>query len=1017
MVTRRDLIKLGVVAATSAGCGQVARASGALPADVDSAPLTDQQAREPKVSGANQQNSWRPYVEIIGADPYPGPSVTVVNPIFRSPIRGFESLDGEWDFALDPETIGFEQGWFKGSGPFNRKIQVPGVWSTQGVGEPGMSHPTHIEGYSVPLRNQYTGSGWYKKVLTRRPEWNGKQVWLKVGGVNSRAWFWLNGKYIGQLYRSCGAYKFDLTTRIVDGENTFVIWVSNQEPSRKGLLNWIDQFGGFYRSIELETTSAVYLDDVWAQPEVANRRANFVVKLLAAPEPPCKFEGSDLIACSTKPIAGNYRVRIAVTTLPDGKEAGKAQVDLTEIAQTGTEISVPVSLDPFRPWSPEEPALYRADLVLERDGQSIDGWTERFGVRSIERHGPDLLLNGKKIFLVGFGDDYVYPLTVASPPSRGEHLVHLKIARSYGFNYVRLHTHIETPEYFEAAEDAGIMIQPAIPYEGSRPAVRDGSYSPLDDLDELICNYRRYVSPISYCMGNEGFHHPDTRVALYRFSKMMDPTRMVRAQDGVGTDYEGISDIHGGPIGEEPLRQEEIVQTMPVVLHEYLNLSAPPDYRLAPLFKGAEAPPYDQVFDRRGSDPNLPSSLFVRTEPKLLAGSDVNGATDLGISPALAERVIEGGHELQSIYQKIGLEQARSLKGVTGYNYWTIVDIDALRPQGLLNTFWGPKRSTPEYFRQFNSPVVLLLPDLSPYGTDRVLNSGARRSYRVACSNFGSVELAGETISWKLVLNGNTLSQGRLEKVHIPQGAITDLGTIDLTMPNVSRPAEVFLHVQFEGEKAHNSWQFYCFPENWARVRPGRPLATSAIHSLIAKQYPETKLLSPEMRPDSRDLLFTDRLNEPALKFIEGGGIVLLLSLTDFSPLQPGIRVGWWTANDQRGTAMAASKAFGDFPSKDGVPSFAMFGLIHDAVLLQGQLVNRIEPLMVTLSKLGYSLSVFETRIGSGRLFATGLDLLSGGPEASYLLDQFVSYCGSHDFSPRKSMTLSDLRARIKFMA
>lgn len=122
-------------------------------------------------------------------------------------------------------------------------------------------------------------------------------------------------------------------------------------------------------------------------------------------------------------------------------------------------------------------------------------------------------------------------------------------------------------------------------------------------------------------------------------------------------------------------------------------------------------------------------------------------------------------------------------------------------------------------------------------------------------------------------------------------------------------------------------------------------------------------------------------------------------------------------ANDQRGRAMAASKAFADFPSKGGVPSFAMFGLIHDAVLLHGQLVNRIDPLIVTRSKLGYSVSVFETRIGSGRLFATGLDLLSGSPEGSYFLDQFVSYRRSHDFSPRKSMTLSDLRAGIKSIA
>jgi hypothetical protein len=82
--------------------------------------------------------------------------------------------------------------------------------------------------------------------------------------------------------------------------------------------------------------------------------------------------------------------------------------------------------------------------------------------------------------------------------------------------------------------------------------------------------------------------------------------------------------------------------------------------------------------------------------------------------------------------------------------------------------------------------------------------------------------------------------------------------------------------------------------------------------------------------------------------------------------------------------------------------------------LLQGPLINGIEPLMATLSKLGYSVSVFETRVGSGRLFATGLNLLSGSPEGSHLLDQFVAYTRSNDFAPRTSMSVSDLRGAIK---
>lgn len=72
--------------------------------------------------------------------------------------------------------------------------------------------------------------------------------------------------------------------------------------------------------------------------------------------------------------------------------------------------------------------LYRAEASLLRADQSVNGWMERFGVRKLDRRGPDFYLNGKRCFLRGFGDDYIYPLTISSPPSREAHRKHLDLA-------------------------------------------------------------------------------------------------------------------------------------------------------------------------------------------------------------------------------------------------------------------------------------------------------------------------------------------------------------------------------------------------------------------------------------------------------------------------------------------------------------------------------------------------------------------------------------------------------------
>ena len=65
-------------------------------------------------------------------------------------------------------------------------------------------------------------------------------------------------------------------------------------------------------------------------------------------------------------------------------------------------------------------------------------------------------------FLRGYGDDHTYPLTISSPADRQAHLANLSKAKAYGFNFVRLHTHVENPEYFEAADELGMMVQSSI---------------------------------------------------------------------------------------------------------------------------------------------------------------------------------------------------------------------------------------------------------------------------------------------------------------------------------------------------------------------------------------------------------------------------------------------------------------------------------------------------------------------------------------------------------------------------
>ena len=107
---------------------------------------------------------------------------------------------------------------------------------------------------------------------------------------------------------------------------------------------------------------------------------------------------------------------------------------------------------------------------------------------------------------------------------------HLAVARKAGFNFVRLHTHCELPEYFEAADELGIMIQAELPYYSDVPT-EHFTFDPKRDVTELWRNYRRHPSLAVYSMGNEGSFGPALDKALHRYVKRMDPDRLKINQD------------------------------------------------------------------------------------------------------------------------------------------------------------------------------------------------------------------------------------------------------------------------------------------------------------------------------------------------------------------------------------------------------------------------------------------------------------------------------------------------------
>ena len=907
----------------------------------------------------------------LAAEPYgDGREATpaVVNPAIRSALRQTISLDGAWDFATDPKQEGDQQKWFAPAMalPGHLHIQVPGCWEAQGVGGPGNSVSVTPEQQTLPLRGAYVGTAWYRNELTLPAGFAGKELWLKVGGVHAQGWFWVNGTYLHHDASYCGAYKYNITDLIgADRKVVVAMKVRNDLPSGKGLFGWLHRFGGPYRSVEIDATPARFVDDAYVEGNLDRKCATAHVKLRSTASTPSEVE-----------------LEATVSTL-DGQQAGYASSKFMLTAGQAQDLALEIGLSPFNPWWSEHPNLYRADIVLKAEGKPIDGWVERFGVRQWEVRGGSFYLNNSKYFVRGFGDDWVYPLTICSPASRDYHRQHLQLAKAYGFDYVRHHTHCELPEFFDAADEMGIMVQPELPYYGSIPSAGDQSwFRPKEDLAELITHYRRHVSLSTYCTGNEGHLGSPMDKEIYQLGKRLDPTRLFQHQDG-GRSTPENSDFRTGPSDLwEPGGMDD---SRPFFAHEYLNLAVSHDPRLAPKYTGAQLPP-------------APLEPFQAELAKV------------GLPLRWGYACLDAGHQLQRIYQKRGLESARLDPVCDGYIYWTMMDVGFSGDQGLLTQFWDAKASTPEYFRQFNGPTAILAKTLP---AERILAEGADLKVDWWISPFDWTPVRDSVLAWKLTAAGRELLSGRLTAISANAGEVKSLGQSLLKIPALARPVKAELVAELEGTSVKNSWEVWLFPHMQPRADAGKGLAApEKILASIAGRYPGVaRSGTPEAANAS--VVLANYLDGAAVNALEQGKRVLLLRLAGQNP---GVGLGWWAPGPQTGTAVARHPAFGDFPH-DGYLNELFFRLIGNAVPLRDGGYEQVEPLLVGHGNLGYLLHVFEAKAGHGKLLASGLNLLSGTPEADYLLDQFIQYVRSDRFDPTGTLDLAREKARVEAFA
>lgn len=887
-----------------------------------------------------------------------------VLPMAGAAERARLDLNGPWEFRTDPKDEGKAQAWATRDVPFPREIDIPGAWQAQGVGEP-----------NGPLRHDYGGVAWYRRTVRVPEAWRGRSVRLRIGGAHRYTTLYVNGEKIGEHGGFSAPFSFDVTDAVRPGaDNAFALRVVNpgevpREGPREqkpvyptGMLNYLGNWGGIYGNVELQASDPIWIEQVYIRPDVERQTATFVVTVQ-----------------NRTPRAWNGNVRVSVASGRDGR----AGIQVGPNARA--EVSIPITIQAARLWSPAHPNLYTARIALADGRRERDRIDERFGMRQLQTRGNVLLLNGAPLYLRGYGDDNIEVLTGFPPSSREVYLERLRQARAFGFNAVRFHSMTPPEAFFDAADEVGLFVMAELPAAYTQYVLPHTDFL-RRELEDVLMTYRNRPSLLSVAFGNEfnlswleteaeRKRFLDTVASLYTFAKSLHPDGLILSNDGYVMKPTDLVSRAGGSLPD-----------VPVVKHEFGNYYCSlPDISLIEKFTGVIDPEWLRV-----------KKQWVQAN---------------GLSGSYAQYV-RNSQRLQQLGRKYQIEGVRRQPDITGYHYWLIVDFPGGTgegdswEEGWFDYFWQPKGVTPRDGQALNSAVIALI---DAGVEDRTQSNDTPRTVNVTVSNYGEEDLVEAPLSWKITSGDKTVASG-ISRISVPTGNVKTVTQATLPAMAGREAHALTLTVDVDGASS-NSWSFWSFPRDARIDRSDVPVYSTVKWAGIRRLFPFVQERMP--RPGSDGLLITSILDDAAVEYLRSGGRVWLMAERGTTRARSEVAF-FPAAGGALGTLVRNHAALEGFPH-DGFGDLQFFNLMDNAVPLPlDKWPTGYEPIVggirttagflsksKALSRVGY---VFEAKVGDGRLLVSSLrfreHLDEAYPEVIYLFDRLMRYATGASFKP-----------------
>ncbi len=336
----------------------------------------------------------------------------------------------------------------------------------------------------------YQGEVWYRKHFTPADALKGKKLFLHFEAIMGKSKVFVNGKLLTEHFGGYLPVVVDISDVLNWGEdNVIAVWADNSDdtsypPGKAQDVLDFTYFGGIYRDCWLVAHNPVFITDPNFEDEVA---------------------GGGLFVAYDKVSDASAEVLLTAHVRNDSRKAFTGVVEYELQQPDGTQVAFLNDKVQVRPgkaitskdkitvknpmlWSPETPTLYNLIVrIRDREGNVVDGYRRRIGIRSVEFKGKDgFWLNGKPYEspLIGANRHQDFAV-VGNAVANSIHWRDAKKLRDAGMKVIRNAHCPQDPAFMDACDELGLFVivnTPGWQFWNDAPEFAQRVYSDIRNL-------------------------------------------------------------------------------------------------------------------------------------------------------------------------------------------------------------------------------------------------------------------------------------------------------------------------------------------------------------------------------------------------------------------------------------------------------------------------------------------------------------------------------------------------------